>query len=212
MPTASYPARTERNVLDSDGTLIVSHGKLTGGSKLTQKLARKHNKPCLHINLNAVPDYNAVFLVREWMYENDVKIINVAGSRGSKDPEIYKKVFDIIKGVYWTDRIKGQNHESEKPVNVKTVDEAVEQILADFPLQDQLETANLTEEDLAIFQAVLATYIGDKLDDWSFSKEFYDDCINMANHELLDEADAATIIIKEIWERLRETHRLRIVK
>ena len=28
----------------------------------------------------------------------------------------------------------------------------------------------------------------------------------------LEEADAATIIIKEIWERLRETHRLRIVK
>jgi len=35
MPTASYPKRTEKNVLDSDGTLILSHGKLTGGSALT---------------------------------------------------------------------------------------------------------------------------------------------------------------------------------
>ena len=26
MPTASYPKRTEQNVLDSDGTLILSHG------------------------------------------------------------------------------------------------------------------------------------------------------------------------------------------
>ncbi len=31
MPTSSYPKRTEKNILDSDGTLILSHGKLTGG-------------------------------------------------------------------------------------------------------------------------------------------------------------------------------------
>ena len=36
MPTASYPKRTEQNVIDSDGTLILSHGKLSGGSALTQ--------------------------------------------------------------------------------------------------------------------------------------------------------------------------------
>ena len=36
MSTISYEARTEKNVVDSDGTLILSHGKLTGGSKLTQ--------------------------------------------------------------------------------------------------------------------------------------------------------------------------------
>ena len=38
IPTCSYPARTEKNVLDSDGTFIFTHGKLTGGSTLTQKL------------------------------------------------------------------------------------------------------------------------------------------------------------------------------
>jgi hypothetical protein len=32
METGSYPKRTEQNVIDSDGTLIVSHGTLTGGS------------------------------------------------------------------------------------------------------------------------------------------------------------------------------------
>ena len=45
MPTASYPKRTEQNVIDSDGTLIVTHGKLTGGSALTQKLARSMDAP-----------------------------------------------------------------------------------------------------------------------------------------------------------------------
>jgi hypothetical protein len=52
MPTASYPKRTEQNVINSDGTLILSHGKLTGGSKYTEECADKHKRPCLHINLN----------------------------------------------------------------------------------------------------------------------------------------------------------------
>ncbi|MBW2083807.1 MAG: hypothetical protein JRI39_12165, partial [Deltaproteobacteria bacterium] len=34
MPTTSYVKKTEQNILDSDGTLIISHGKLTGGSAL----------------------------------------------------------------------------------------------------------------------------------------------------------------------------------
>ena len=47
MPTASYSKRTEQNIIDSHGTLIISHGKLTGGSALTRRLAKKHKKPCL---------------------------------------------------------------------------------------------------------------------------------------------------------------------
>ncbi len=37
MPTKSYPNRTEQNVIDSDGTLIITHGKLTGGSNLISR-------------------------------------------------------------------------------------------------------------------------------------------------------------------------------
>ena len=59
MPTDSYPKRTEQNIIDSKGTVIISHGKLTGGSKLTQGLANKHNRPCLHIDLNETPAFIA---------------------------------------------------------------------------------------------------------------------------------------------------------
>ena len=52
MPTPEYSKRTEQNVLDSDGTLIVSHGHLTGGSALTELFAEKHQKPCIQIDLS----------------------------------------------------------------------------------------------------------------------------------------------------------------
>jgi len=32
MPTDSYPEHTKQNVIDSDGTLIIARGKLTGGT------------------------------------------------------------------------------------------------------------------------------------------------------------------------------------
>jgi hypothetical protein len=152
------------------------------------------------------------------MYENDVEVLNVAGSRASKDPLIYKRkrVFDIVKGVYWTDKIKGQNQEYRKPDesswNVNTVDEAVDRILADFPLRDQVEAANLTEEDLVILQAVLADYIGDKMEKWFINKELYADCLKKAECELLDQEDASTVILNVLWDRLRDTHKLRVVK
>jgi len=41
MPTSSYPKRTEQNVIDSDGTLIFSRGKPTGGTDYTRKMVLK---------------------------------------------------------------------------------------------------------------------------------------------------------------------------
>jgi hypothetical protein len=35
-------------------TLILSYGKLTGGSALTRKLAKKHNRPWVHVDLDTV--------------------------------------------------------------------------------------------------------------------------------------------------------------
>ena len=79
MPTDSYPKRTEQNVIDSDGTLIVSHGKLDGGSTLARKLAKKHGRPCLHVNLRRKSAYEAAEEIREWIRTHRIKVLNVAG-------------------------------------------------------------------------------------------------------------------------------------
>lgn len=50
--SSNYAVRTKANVLDSDVTIIFSHGELMGGSLLTKELAKKLSKPCLHIDLN----------------------------------------------------------------------------------------------------------------------------------------------------------------
>ena len=89
MPTESYPERTEQNVIDSDGTLIISHGPLTGGSEYTRKMADKHDKPWIHVDTRRISVEAAVEFVRAWISGSDVKVLNVAGPRASKDPKIY---------------------------------------------------------------------------------------------------------------------------
>ncbi len=77
--------------------MIFSHGKLTGGSLLTGKKAVKHGKPVLHLDMDKVTVEEAAGLLKEFIQENRVEILNVAGSRGSKDPEIYGKTFRVME-------------------------------------------------------------------------------------------------------------------
>lgn len=95
MTRGGYPKRTEKNVIDSDGTVIFTYGKLSTGSALTAKFARQKNRPYLHIDLDKVPHPAAK--VMDWILDWDIKVLNVAGRSASKAPGIYNQVKDIIK-------------------------------------------------------------------------------------------------------------------
>ena len=99
MPTADYPKRTEQNVIDSDGTMIVCHGPLTGGSEYTRRMADKHDKPWIHVDTSRISVEAAVEFVRAWINGSGVKVLNVAGPRASKDPKIYTTVSRLLKGL-----------------------------------------------------------------------------------------------------------------
>lgn len=84
--SSDYPARTEANVIDSCGTLIFSYGAPTGGTKLTVKLARKHNKQYFIFDLDQDAMNQDPDIIWEWGLDNDIYILNVAGPRESKNP------------------------------------------------------------------------------------------------------------------------------
>lgn len=96
MPTAGYPKRTEQNVVDSDGTVIFTHGRLSGGSDLTRKLAIKHNRPWLHLDMTALSTAEACEIMRQWIDANAIETLNVAGRSASKEGKIYGVVYEVI--------------------------------------------------------------------------------------------------------------------
>ena len=99
MPTTGYPPRTKRNIAESDGTVIFTHGALTGGSALTKKFAQDLNKRYLHINFSKITVPEAIAELNNWLLTNDIEILNVAGRSASKDPEIYPKVYEVILNI-----------------------------------------------------------------------------------------------------------------
>ena len=97
MPTEDYQARTEKNVMDSDGTLLISRGSPTGGTDYTRKMALKHGKQLLHIDLSLGQRLSdAGSLIASWIEMNRIETLNVAGPRESNDPNIYMDTINII--------------------------------------------------------------------------------------------------------------------
>jgi len=84
-PTKAYPQRTEWNVRDSDGTILFTiNQNLTGGSRKTFLLAKKHKKPVLHICREG--DRWPGKKLRDFIEEYRIAVLNVAGPRASKEP------------------------------------------------------------------------------------------------------------------------------
>jgi hypothetical protein len=93
-PSADYRQRTEWNVRDSQGTLIFTVGPVSGGTALTAKFAKKHDRPCLVVDLATAPSTE---MIRLWIEQYRIRILNVAGPRESKQPGIYGQAMAVLR-------------------------------------------------------------------------------------------------------------------
>ncbi len=91
--SSRYDIRTEKNILDSDATLIIHQGPLTAGTALTRRLAHIHGKPLRLIDLALPIDWNAS---RRWLLAAQVRVLNVAGPRESSCPGIAERAQAVL--------------------------------------------------------------------------------------------------------------------
>jgi hypothetical protein len=78
-----YRERTRQNMLDSDGTAILSQGVLGGGTLLTLNLCKREGKPHLVIDASKTSESAAAAVIARFVEENDIHVLNVAGPRFS---------------------------------------------------------------------------------------------------------------------------------
>ncbi len=100
LDTIGYPARTRKNVLVSDATLLLTLGKMSGGTALTRQIAAWAGKPYLHVNLKSASRRKAVELVRNWLARAQPEVLNIAGPRESNSPGIYHTAYQILERVW----------------------------------------------------------------------------------------------------------------
>ncbi len=95
--SSEYPVRTQLNVEDSDGTLILFRVTPVGGTALTIKLARRLKKPHLVIDMARGEDPKKVL---EWVSEHNIRVLNVAGPREREAPGIHDEAAEVLRIVF----------------------------------------------------------------------------------------------------------------
>lgn len=92
-PDAIYKKRTELNARDSDGTLIIIKDDPIGGTLNTIEILEKYKKPYLIYNLS---NDSGISDVANWIVNNNIRRLNVAGPRESQTPGIYDLAYDVL--------------------------------------------------------------------------------------------------------------------
>lgn len=95
-PLPSYEQRTEWNVRDSDGTLVVVAGRPRPGSgtDYTLRLAEELGRPTLVVDPG---DGRAGEAVRSWIADHAIRVLNVAGPRESQSPGIQNRALAFLR-------------------------------------------------------------------------------------------------------------------
>ena len=92
-PSEDYAQRTEWNVRDSDGTLVLAYGRPGGGTAFTVEIARRMRKNLLVLDLSHICEPGSVV---EWTEKHGIETLNVAGPRESQKPGIYSQALRFM--------------------------------------------------------------------------------------------------------------------
>lgn len=84
LPGTDYRQRTRRNVVDSDGTLVISFGEPTGGTLATVRFCERLRKPVLVVDGSRFNADDVAGEAAEFIHAARIKVLNVAGQRESK--------------------------------------------------------------------------------------------------------------------------------
>ena len=100
-----YNARSTLNILDGDGTLVVSLGKYPTEEGLqTLVEAESRAKPHLHQIVPPIIRWSlaweqAITRVRSWLWENQIGVLNITGSKEGQEPGIEAATWRLIARV-----------------------------------------------------------------------------------------------------------------
>ena len=97
--SAEYAERTTANVRETDATLILHRGALSGGTAFTHAEALRLGRPALVVDLDDRSMSDQVCVARDWLAQVHGTRLNVAGPRASTDSGLYGLARELLLGV-----------------------------------------------------------------------------------------------------------------
>jgi hypothetical protein len=99
LSTSNFDVCSKMNVLDSQGTVVITNGDFNNGLGLAKMYADQFDRCWLHIDLGKIPINWAASKIHDWMIMHEIEILNVTGSKLKEYSKIYSKVLIIMEGL-----------------------------------------------------------------------------------------------------------------
>jgi len=223
MPTDDYSKCIEQNVKDSKGTLIIFYGKLTGDLYRAERETLKHKHQLLGVDLNQTIAFHAASLVNDWIQLRYIDILYVVGPSTTVNPNAGKHTKIMLERALILDLMNvpshraitdysKNNHLKKRLVLPKTIHEAVERLIVEMALKDKVVIANMTYDELVDLNSNFGAYIRNAFRLWSGNHELMESCRFVSKNKKLNVDEASFVIIDAMWEKLRKTHKLKVIK
>ena len=91
-----YRQRTRKSVQDSDGTVIIYFGELSGGTEKTRRYSLNEKKPLLLIDANMMSTHLAADAICEFFTQLNGGVVNFTGPRASNIKHAYTYTLDAV--------------------------------------------------------------------------------------------------------------------
>ena len=223
MPTDDYYKCIEKNVKDSKGTLIIFYGKLAGDLYRAERETLKHKHQLLGVDLNQTIAFHAASLVNDWIQLRHIDVLYVVGPGTTENPHAGKHTRLMLERALILDLMNVSSHRTitdyskkdhleKRPVLPKTIHEAVERLITEMALKDKVVIANMVHDELVDLNSNLGAYIRNAFRLWAGNHELMKSCRFVSKNKKLNVDEASFAIIDAMWEKLRETHKLKVVK
>jgi hypothetical protein len=112
-----YAERTMRNVRDSQGTLILVDGAITGGTALTMRTARIFSRPLCIVRRSGTDE--SIRKAIDWIRLHRIRVLNIAGPRASGSPGItawaYTTILRILRRAQHGSGIRSKHGSKGRP-------------------------------------------------------------------------------------------------
>jgi len=72
------------------------------GSKRTGEFAEKHRNPWIHLAQRSSSYERPALILQQFITDNGVEILNVAGTRGSKEPDVWKFAYETLEAAFFS--------------------------------------------------------------------------------------------------------------
>jgi Circularly permutated YpsA SLOG family len=107
LPGGGHLERTQRNVEDSDGALIITFGRAEGGTARTIEFCQKLGRPCFIVDATVVPSDEAARQALHFVRDEEIRQLNVAGPRASEEPRGYAYAYALVRELWRTLTLNG---------------------------------------------------------------------------------------------------------